>query len=88
VGLDRAAAKSSFTSFLNGKTLTANQIEFVDLIIDHLSRRGWIDPSQLYESPFIDVHPHGIAGIFTDPQVQEMVTILSAVKHNAEVIEQ
>jgi type I restriction enzyme R subunit len=39
-GLDRAVAKRSFGSFLNGKTLTANQIEFVDLIIDHFSRRG------------------------------------------------
>jgi type I restriction enzyme R subunit len=86
VGLDRAAAKRSFASFLNGKTLTANQIEFVDLIIDHLSRRGWIDPAQLYESPFVDVHPHGIAGVFKDPEVKEMLSILTTIKHNAEVL--
>jgi type I restriction enzyme R subunit len=86
VGLDRAAAKRAFASFLNGKTLSANQIEFVDLIIDHLSRRGWIEPSQLYESPFVDVHPHGIAGVFSDPQVQEVLSILTAIKHNAETL--
>lgn len=86
VGLDRAAAKGSFTSFLNGKTLTANQIEFVDLVIDHLSRRGWIDSAQLYESPFVDVHPHGVAGVFTDSQVQEMLSILTTIKHNAEAV--
>ncbi len=84
VGLDRAAAKQAFSAFLSDKTLTANQIEFVDLVIDHLSRRGWIDTSQLYESPFTDGHPHGIHGIFTDPQVRQMLTVLNAVKQNAE----
>jgi type I restriction enzyme R subunit len=85
VGLDRAAAKRSFSSFLDGKTLTANQIEFVDLVIDHLSRRGWIDPSQLYESPFIDLHPHGVDGIFSDGDVREMLGILTSIRKNAEV---
>jgi type I restriction enzyme R subunit len=84
VGLDRAAAKRSFASFLEGKTLTANQIEFVDLVIDHLSRRGWIDPVQLYESPFIDLHPHGVDGVFSDPEVREMLSILTSIRQNAE----
>jgi type I restriction enzyme, R subunit len=84
VGLDRAAAKRSFASFLDGKTLTANQIEFVALVIDHLARRGWIDPSQLYESPFIDLHPSGVDGIFNDPEVREMLTILTSIRQNAE----
>jgi type I restriction enzyme R subunit len=84
VGLDRAAAKRSFASFLEGKTLTANQIEFVDLVIDHLSRRGWIDPVQLYESTFIDLHPHGVDGVFSDPEVREMLSILTSIRQNAE----
>jgi hypothetical protein len=45
---------------------------------------GWLLP--IYESPFMDVHPHGIAGVFTDPQVQEMLSILTAIKHNAEAL--
>jgi type I restriction enzyme R subunit len=84
VGLDRAAAKQSFGSFLNGKTLTANQIEFVNLVVDHLSRRGWIEPSQLYESPFIDLHPHGVDGVFNDREVREMLSILTSIRQNAE----
>jgi type I restriction enzyme R subunit len=84
VGLDRAAAKRSFASFLEGKTLTANQIEFVDPVIDHLSRRGWIEASQLYESPFIDLHPHGVDGVFSDPEVREMLSILTSIRQNAE----
>ena len=87
VGLDRAAAKRAFSAFLADKILNPNQNEFVNLLIDHLSRRGWIDATQLYESPFIDVHPHGISGIFTDPEVQQMLTTLVAIKRNAESID-
>jgi type I restriction enzyme R subunit len=34
VGLDREAAKRAFDGFLAGKTLTANQIQFVNLVIE------------------------------------------------------
>jgi type I restriction enzyme, R subunit len=37
VGLDREAAKRAFTEFLGGRTLNADQLEFVDLIIDRLA---------------------------------------------------
>lgn len=35
VGLDREAAKRAFEGFLNGRTLTASQIQFVNLVIDY-----------------------------------------------------
>lgn len=34
VGLDREAAKKALDGFLVGRTLNANQIEFIDLVID------------------------------------------------------
>jgi type I restriction enzyme R subunit len=34
VGLDREAAKQAFASFLKERTLTANQIEFIDMIVN------------------------------------------------------
>jgi type I restriction enzyme, R subunit len=34
VGLDREAAKRAFDGFLAGKTFTANQIQFVNLVVD------------------------------------------------------
>lgn len=37
VGLDREAAKQAFGEFLSGSTASANQIEFINLIIDYLS---------------------------------------------------
>jgi type I restriction enzyme R subunit len=83
VGLERDAAKGAFAQFIAGKTLTANQIELVDLIIDHLTERGAMDPRLLYESPFTDIDPMGIGGLFTERDVEEVVSILDAVRKRA-----
>jgi type I restriction enzyme R subunit len=40
VGLDRETAKHAFAQFLDGRRLTADQLEFLDLVIDHLTARG------------------------------------------------
>src|SRR5215471_14624435 len=52
VGLDREAAKRAFAEFLEGRRLSADQNEFLNLIIEHLTARGMMDPKLLYESPF------------------------------------
>lgn len=83
VGLDREAAKHAFDSFLDGKPLTANQIEFVDLIIDHLTERGAMDPRLLYESPFTDLDPMGIEGVFGKPEAEQVILVLDEVRRRA-----
>src|SRR5262249_48087511 len=57
VGLDRGAAKKAFAQFLSGETATANQVEFVNMIIDYLTQNGVMDPKILYEAPFTDISP-------------------------------
>jgi type I restriction enzyme, R subunit len=64
VGLDREAAKRAFTEFLDGRKLTADQLEFLDLVIDHLTARGVMDPKLLYEAPFTDFDRNGVEGVF------------------------
>lgn len=83
VGLERDAAKGAFAQFIAGKTLSANQLEFVNLIIDHLTERGAMDPRLLYESPFTDIDPMGIGGVFSERDVEEVVSILDAVRKRA-----
>jgi type I restriction enzyme R subunit len=83
VGLDREAAKEAFADFLKGKTLSANQIEFVNLIIDHLTEHGVMAPELLYESPFTDLTPQGPDGIFSSTQVDELLAVLAAVRATA-----
>ena len=55
--MDREAAKDALGVFLTGKALSGNQIEFVNLIVDHLTERGVIEAARLYESPFTDITP-------------------------------
>ena len=83
VGLDREAAKEAFADFLKGKTLSANQIEFVNLIIDHLTEHGVMAPELLYESPFTDLTPQGPDGIFSSTQVDELLAVLTTVRATA-----
>jgi type I restriction enzyme R subunit len=85
VGLDRAAAKEAFGKYLDDQTYTSSQIEFVNLIIDDLSQNGVIEVRRFYESPFTDISPQGPEELFTSEQIDDLVQMLAAVRHNAEV---
>ena len=83
VGMDRAAAKDALAGFLTNKTLSANQIEFVNLIVNHLTEHGVMEPKLLYESPFTDLTPRGPDGLFSAVQVDELMVTLSAIRETA-----
>ncbi|NLF85815.1 MAG: restriction endonuclease subunit R, partial [Lentisphaerae bacterium] len=83
VGMDRQAAKDALAGFLAGKTLAGNQIDFVNLIIEHLTRHGAMEPALLYESPFTDLTPQGPEGLFNAPQVDELIAVLDTIRRTA-----
>jgi type I restriction enzyme R subunit len=83
VGLDREAAKQAFSEFLSGKTATADQVEFVNLIVDYLTEHGVMEPSRLYESPFTDVSPRGPEGLFSSGEVDQLISLLSEIRGRA-----
>ena len=82
-GLDREAAKQALAGFLAGKTLSADQIEFVDMIINHLTEHGVMDASLLYESPFTDITPQGPNEICSSQQISDLVAILNEIQASA-----
>lgn len=83
VGLDRGAAKEALARFTNGKTLSANQLEFLNLIVDHLTEHGVMDAARLYESPFTDLAPRGPEALFKANELEELLGVLHAVRVTA-----
>ncbi len=83
VGLDREAAKKAFADFLAARKPTADQIEFVNMIVDHLTDRGVMEPRLLYESPFTDINPLGVEGLFGQQGAAEVISIVEGVNRRA-----
>jgi type I restriction enzyme R subunit len=83
VGMDRGAAKEAMAGFVQDKVFTANQLEFVNLIVNHLTQHGVMEAARLYESPFTDITPHGPDGLFKPAEIDELVRVLDAVRVTA-----
>jgi len=83
VGLDREVAKSLFNEFLASTIYNANQIEFINLIINQLVDHGIVDIGLLYESPFTDISPTGPDALFTSEQVNRIMKLLEEIKLTA-----
>ena len=75
--------KQAFAGFLAQRKSTADQIEFVNMIVEHLTDRGVMEPRLLYESPFTDINPLGVEGIFGQQGAAEVISIIDGVNRRA-----
>jgi len=85
LGLDAQAAKLAFAEILINKTLNAQQIRFMDTIINFLNVKGIIEPSMLFESPFTDINSGGVSGLFDEKDSSKIISLIEIINHNAEV---
>lgn len=83
VGLDRAAAKAAMGDFLDDKRFSANQIDFINLIIDDLTVNGVVGPERFYESPFTDIAAQGPQTLFSPDEIEKLIARLAEVRLNA-----
>jgi type I restriction enzyme R subunit len=78
VVLDRKAAKQAFNKYLQTQNFGANQIRFVEMIIDYLTQNGVMDPGKLYEAPFTNLHQDGLDGLFSnDSDIEGIIAIVN-----------
>ncbi len=84
VGLDRGAAQQHFADFI-ADGASADQIEFVSMVIDYLTKNGVIDPGLLYDSPFTDMNPDGPYSVFDDADIEPFLTHVRALNLSAVV---
>ena len=83
VGLDREAAMEAISSFLTGGKETPDQIEFIHLIIDELTKNGFMEPGWLLEAPYVDIHAEGPFGIFPPQKAAKIVEVLTEIRDRA-----
>jgi type I restriction enzyme, R subunit len=83
VGLDRQAALEAFATYLDGTKFTAEQVRFINLIVNELTANGVVKPARLYESPYTDHAPTGPEAVFAEADVDSIVDILDTVRANA-----
>ena len=82
IGMDAEAVNERFTDFVSQHPgLTANQVSFLNLLKNHISRYGSIEIEQLYEPPFTTLHSNGLDGVFAEEQMaDELIAIIDTFK--------
>ena len=81
VGLDREAAQEALSEFLDGSRCSAAQIRFVQMVVDHLTANGVVDPGALFGSPFTD--HGGPTEHFDDDTIVQLMDRLREVEARA-----
>ncbi len=83
VGLDRQSVQQAFSKYLQGSTYNEKQIRFIEMVIEHLTIRGTLEASQLYEPPFNQIHYEGIDGVFSDGDADNIFGVVEAFNESA-----
>ena len=83
IGLERTAAKDALSEAVRGHSLSADQVEFLNLIIDHLVDNGTVDPRRFYESPFTDIHEGGLGEVFPAELGRRIVETIRRIDQTA-----
>lgn len=76
-GMDRDAAKEAFADYLDEAKFNAQQLRFINTIIDYLTQNGVMSPKQLAQPPFSDIHYETITGVFS---LEEAIRIRDTFK--------
>ena len=83
IGLDRQAVTEAFGEFLSDGTASADQIEFVGLVVEHLTSKGTMDPGLLYSSPFTDIAPQGPEQVFDINRAKQLFDVIQSINESA-----
>jgi type I restriction enzyme R subunit len=85
VGLDRDAVEEALADFVAGTTLTAQQLDFLQVLTNHLVENGKVNPAALFDSPYNELAPSGPDVLFGDDGAVKLFGILRAIEDHARV---
>ncbi|TYK53290.1 DEAD/DEAH box helicase family protein [Actinomadura decatromicini] len=82
-GLDYEASTAAFDRFQAGKTFSAAQLDFLQLLVSYVAKNGFVDIGDLYVPPFTGKAPGGPEDLFTEAEVTSIQHILEHVRSTA-----
>lgn len=84
IGLDIEVANQLFSELIQTENLNADQITFINSVVNYLNVNGTIDKSLLTKPPFNENHDKGIFGVFGEEEkIVRIISILDEVNGNA-----
>lgn len=84
VGLDRQSVNEAFAEFIDDVNATADQIHFIGLVTEYLTRNGAMDSSQIFDPPFIDNAPQGPTQVFAMDVVSRLMDTIEQISSSAD----
>jgi len=87
VGLDREAVQEAMEEFVAGTTLTSQQLDFLQVLTNHLVDNGRVSPSALFDSPYNELAPSGPDVLFGDEKVVQLFSILRDIEGRARAVQ-
>ncbi|RYV01893.1 restriction endonuclease subunit R [Shewanella sp. OPT22] len=78
IGLDIKFVQTHFVSFLHAHPeLGHKQVQFLRLLQNFIAQHGIISQEQLFQTPFSNIDPNGITGIFEQTDLKDLVQLLT-----------
>ncbi|EIW90052.1 DEAD/DEAH box helicase [Alishewanella agri BL06] len=77
IGVDVQAIEEHFKRFLHSHpSLTAKQVNFMNLLKTYIAQHGSIVIEKLYDAPFTAVSHEGIDGVFAADDITDLISVL------------
>ena len=68
---------NSFDKFITEHSyLNTRQLDFLNLLQSFLIEKGDVEKRDLITAPFTRIHPDGIRGVFSNLEIEEIITII------------
>ena len=83
IGLDKKAAKEALGELIKDSTANSKQIQFLNLIIEELTKNGVMDESRLYQAPFTDLASSGPEKLFEENKIDLLFDKINEIKNRA-----
>jgi len=71
------SVSKSFERFIiEHNYLNSRQLDFLNLLQTFLIEKGEVEKKDLISAPFTRIHPDGIRGVFSNPEIEEIISFI------------